>query len=376
MTAILIGKDESAFTAGFVGPTRSDEQFPQSVLADIGRWQNLLQRSERHLNAVLNNTRMAVFVMDELHHCTYMNAAAERLTGYSLLETQGRSLHGVIHHTRPDGSPFPQSECPIDSAFPSNNQMEGEEVFVHKDGSFYPVAYTASPIRNETDESVGTIIEVRDIRAKKARSIQLNLLVDEVNHRVKNTMATVQAIVRRVLKDNDVPKNTRDAVMARLMSLSRSHDLLSSVMWREATVADVVASALEPFMDEAGSRFTISGPNAKSGPKFVLVMGMALHELATNAIKHGALSGTHGHVNLVWDVSSDGHFSMLWEEVGGPPVTESTRKGFGSRLLLEGIRHELGATAQLAYLPTGLRYEVHFILPKTSPQTSEGLPAR
>jgi PAS domain S-box-containing protein len=104
--------------------------------------------------------------MDDRQHCVYMNPAAEALTGYDLVEVLGRPLHDVVHHTRPDGSHYPLAECPIDRAFPENNREQGEEVFVHKDGSFYPVAYTASPIREE-GVIVGTIIEVRDIRAEK-----------------------------------------------------------------------------------------------------------------------------------------------------------------------------------------------------------------
>lgn len=111
-----------------------------------------LRETERRLNAVLDNATVAIFLMDENQQCAYMNRAAEKLTGYTIEETKGRPLHDVIHHTRPDGTPFPVEECPIDRAFPEHNQMQGEEVFVHKDGSFYPVAYTASPIQDEGGE--------------------------------------------------------------------------------------------------------------------------------------------------------------------------------------------------------------------------------
>ncbi|NJO81170.1 MAG: PAS domain S-box protein [Cyanobacteria bacterium RM1_2_2] len=121
---------------------------------------------KRLLEVVCNNATLALFIMDEHQQCVYMNAAAETLTGYRLSETKGRALHDVVHHTRPDGRPYPLCECPIDQAFPQNNREQGEEVFVHKDGHFYPVAYTASPIR-EGDRITGTIIEVRDITHEK-----------------------------------------------------------------------------------------------------------------------------------------------------------------------------------------------------------------
>jgi PAS domain S-box-containing protein len=122
-----------------------------------------LQSVTNRLNTVLGNTSMAVFLMDVGQRCVYMNDAAERLTGYSFAEMDGRILHDKIHHTRPDGQPYPLHECAIDRALPEDNQMQGEEVFVHKDGSFYPVSYSASPIRDHSGVAIGTVIEARNI---------------------------------------------------------------------------------------------------------------------------------------------------------------------------------------------------------------------
>jgi PAS domain S-box-containing protein len=124
------------------------------------------QDYRRQLEAVCNNSKSAFFIMDEHQQCVYMNPAAEELTGFTLAEVKGRALHDLIHHTRPDGSPYPLEECPIDQAFPQNMQEQGEETFVHKNGSFYSVEYTASPI-HEGEVPVGTIIEVRDITTRK-----------------------------------------------------------------------------------------------------------------------------------------------------------------------------------------------------------------
>ncbi|HWM69514.1 MAG TPA: GAF domain-containing protein, partial [Steroidobacteraceae bacterium] len=126
-----------------------------------------LSASERRLKAVLDNATVAVFLMDPDRSCLYMNAAAESLTGYQLAQAQGKRLHELIHHTRPDGSPYPVEECPIDRSIPETDGQQGEEVFVHADGRFYPVAFTASPIRDEQGHISGTIIEVRDIRVEK-----------------------------------------------------------------------------------------------------------------------------------------------------------------------------------------------------------------
>jgi PAS domain S-box-containing protein len=138
-----------------------DEAYPLSQMEMLNA-----DYYKRYLEVVCNNATLAIFIMDEHQHCVYMNPAAEKLTGFSLDEVQGQALHDIIHHTRPDGSYYPLAECPIDRAFPQNNQEQGEEVFVRKDGSFYPVAYTASPIR-EGSGIVGTIVEVRDITQEK-----------------------------------------------------------------------------------------------------------------------------------------------------------------------------------------------------------------
>jgi PAS domain S-box-containing protein len=132
-----------------------------------------LKDTSNRLDTILSNTSMAVFMMNDRQECVYMNDAAEQLTGYGFAETQGRALHDVIHHSYPDGRPFPIEECAIDRALPTRAQTQGEEIFVHKDGSFYPVFYSASPILDGSGTAIGTLIEARNIReeieARQAR---------------------------------------------------------------------------------------------------------------------------------------------------------------------------------------------------------------
>lgn len=132
-----------------------------------------LRKATRQLNAILANTRQAVFLMDENQRCIYANPAAEQLTGYTLAQLSAGPLHDIVHHCRPDGSPYPLDECPIDRAFPQRVQTSGEEVFVAPDGSFYPVAFTASPIPDDQGRPVGTVIEARSIAAEKASQAAL-----------------------------------------------------------------------------------------------------------------------------------------------------------------------------------------------------------
>ncbi len=129
-----------------------------------------LDESGRRLEAVLDNASVAIFLMDHRQHCIYLNRAAEMMTGFTLDEILERDepLHDIIHYKYPDGRPFPLSECAIDRAFPERHRETGEEMFVHKDGHFYPVAFTASPIQDDSSQTIGTIIEARDITVDRA----------------------------------------------------------------------------------------------------------------------------------------------------------------------------------------------------------------
>ncbi len=141
-------------------------QEKMSQLTPLEKLSDSPTHAQSLFEAVCNNATLGLFIMNEHQHCSYMNPAAEELTGFSLAEVQGAPLHDFIHHTHPDGSHYPLSECPIDRAFPENNQEQGEAIFIHKDGSFYPVAFTASPIQ-EQGKPVGTIIEVRATATEK-----------------------------------------------------------------------------------------------------------------------------------------------------------------------------------------------------------------
>lgn len=148
-----------------------------------------LRVASERLNAILSNTTMAVLMMDERQHCVFANKAAEDLTGYTLEEMQGRTLHDVVHHKYPDGRAFPIEECPIDRAFPENSQTQGEEVFVHKDGTFYPVGFTASPMKDENDRTVGTVIEVKNIAQELEARAALEAFNDTLKSRVNKVLA-------------------------------------------------------------------------------------------------------------------------------------------------------------------------------------------
>jgi len=315
-----------------------------------------LIETQRRLNAVLNNASVSIILMDDRQQCVYMNAAAEKMTGYSLAEAQGRPLHDVVHHTRPDGSHYPLDECPIDRAFPEDNQMQGEEVFVHKDGSFYPVAFTASPIRDAEANTIGTIVEVREISAEKKAQEHQRILINELNHRVKNTLATVQSLAAqsfRGISTEDQP--SIKAFEERLFALARAHDVLTRENWEKAELGEIIEEVLDPYR-RLGSRFEINGSAIGLPPGTALALAMAVHELATNAAKYGALSGPAGKIAISWRITPGDppHLALRWQERDGPAVAPPSRKGFGTRLIERMLANELSGEVVLAFEPTGV----------------------
>ncbi|TXN22260.1 PAS domain S-box protein [Methylobacterium sp. WL9] len=329
-------------------------------LASLRRSGQLFE-TERRLNAVLNNASVSIFLMDDRQHCVYMNRAAEKLTGFTLDEVLARDcpLHDVVHHTYPDGRPFPLQDCAIDRAFPENNQERGEEVFVHKSGHFYPVGFTASPIRDDTAKIIGTIIEVRDISEEKAAAERQRLLINELNHRVKNTLATVQSIAAQTFRGK-TDAAVRRVFDERMLALSDAHNVLVADNWESASLWSVVERALAPHASAEvdSDRFKLSGPDSRLHPKIAVTLSMALHELMTNASKYGALSVPEGRVAVAWSVrhedAGSGRLELHWQERGGPVVVAPVRTGFGSRLIERQLPMEFDGSAEIVYEPAGV----------------------
>jgi PAS domain S-box-containing protein len=218
-----------------------------------------LREQLRVNRAITDNAAVALFIMDENQKCVFMNPAAERLTGYTVSEVQGRSLHDVLHHTRPDGSHYPAHECPIGHAFPKQAQAKGEEIFVHKNGSFYPIAYTASPIRHEeTGAPVGTIVEVRDISVERAAQAELRRNQAELERLVEErTAELVRASDERRLAEEAARQAEKLAALGQLTG-GVAHDfnnilqvvtsgaaLLKRASMPEAKRAEILDSMIE-----------------------------------------------------------------------------------------------------------------------------------
>jgi PAS domain S-box-containing protein len=201
--------------------------------------------------------------------------------------------------------------------------------------------FVYQPIVNAAGEAWGVFVEGSDVTARVRAEHQQKLLLDELNHRVKNTLATVQSIAAQTLRNTPDPAAFKAAFEARLMALSATHDLLTARNWRSAGLGDVLRAELGPY---GGHRATLDGPDVDLSPAEALALGLIFHELATNAAKYGALSTAGGGLEIRWS-ETDGdrrRLDLQWREHGGPAVCAPTRRGFGSRL----IERSLGALGE------------------------------
>ena len=185
--------------------------------------------------------------------------------------------------------------------------------------------------------------------------------VHELNHRVKNTLATVQAFTSQTLRTASSLNEARESITARLIALAQAHDVLTAENWEGADLAQIIADALRLHGGD-GQRCRWQGNAVRVAPRIALALSMMLHELATNAIKYGALSNPTGTVLVTWKIEDLSdipakpqlRLALRWEERGGPPVTPPTRKGFGSRMIERSLASELGGEVRVSYEPEGV----------------------
>ena len=303
-----------------------------------------------------DTTRMAMVFMDARepdNPIIFANDSFLALTGYGREEVLGQSFNFIM--ARADDA---QAVAQIEAEF--EGYSDGTEIlYRRKDASEFCAALFISPVEDEDGNVVQFFASLVDLSKHKAEQAHSKMLIDELNHRVKNTLSAVQSIVRQALQTASDPKVIRESIESRLFALSRSHDLLTRENWESAELLDVVNDALEPFLTAAGraKRLVITGKNVRFPPKEALALGIAFNELGTNAVKYGAFANETGSIHVSWtiDPRPDGRRLLLrWQEKDGPPVTSPSRKGFGSRVLERGLAHELAGTVQLDYRSDGV----------------------
>ena len=276
----------------------------------------------------------------------FMNRAAEGPRA-----ERGRIVGRVLWEAVPEllGTP---NEALLRKAMAERIAVQAELPAVLRPGRIF--ALRMFPVRFGLGFSFHDVTEIRQAEARQ------RLLINELNHRVKNTLATIQSIANQTFRDDLGQAAARGIFVDRLLALSAAHNVLTRENWGGADLVEIAAEAVRPFDGAARSRIHVHGPDARLAPQVAVGLSMALHELATNAIKHGALSEPGGKVSLAWRLGGDrSSVCLRWRERGGPPVRPPSRRGFGARLLTQGLAVELGRAAELDYRPEGVVCTLH-----------------
>jgi PAS domain S-box-containing protein len=285
------------------------------------------------------------------------NGGAQRLFGYPPEEAIGQSFTLIVpgDASEEHGAIFPRALA--------GEAIDVETVRLAKGGKPVNVAMTASQMRAPDGTVLGVAAVVRDITQRKRTERELHetrdrqrLLINELNHRVKNSLAIVQAIAQQSFKGANSSPEARAAFEGRLAALSAAHDLLTRENWETASISKVIEDAVAPYRGQK-ERFAIDGPDLRLPPKTAVSFALALHELATNAVKYGALSINEGRVEIRWKIEREvgvEQLRLVWREIGGPPVKAPEKRGFGTRLIERSLAAEFEGKVTIDFPPEGV----------------------
>lgn len=296
--------------------------------------------TESGLNTILDGIGDGFYAVDRDWRIILFNAEAERHFRRPAGEVRGRKLWDLFPTARDTslGRLFTQ-------AMESRETVRSETESVIFGGRW--LSYRLFPLGD------GMGIVFRDMTDRKRAEEQRDLLIKELEHRVKNTLTTVQSIASQSFRAAGIGPEALRAFDARLIALGNVHGVLTKQSWDAAGLHDVVWAALRPHTAPDRDRFSVEGPNVQVGPKCAVAFSMAVHELATNAIKYGALSAEAGHVDIAWSAVDD-RFQWQWRERGGPAVAVPERTGFGSRMIERALALQLSGKVAIDYRSTGV----------------------
>jgi len=331
--------------------------------AERARAEEALRESEGRLRATQDNAGVGIVEIDDRGRYARVNGTYTRLSGWTAADLAGRAYWDLIEDdgdrrdARRDHGRLVRGEV---------DRLAAQREYTGGDGRRWWAEITATAIRGAPDAAhpggrfLYAVRTVQDVTERKRAEERRALLVNELNHRVKNTLAVVQSLALQTARGAaDLPAFSA-AFQARLVALARAHDLLTRESWEGAPLAEVARAALAPnIAGAAAARVDLDAcaSGALLEPQQALALALALHELATNALKHGALSVPGGRVSLACRPDpGDGAHVVEWLERGGPPIPRPpARKGFGLRLLQRGLRAQAGVAADLRFEPAGVR---------------------
>jgi len=302
------------------------------------------------LAAIVSSSNDAILSKTLDGTITSWNASTERLFGYTASEMIGASIRKLIPDDRQ------HEEDMILRRIASGERIENyETVRRRKDGACVDVSVTVSPVRDAEGRIVGASKIARDITERKEAERRIQVLMAEINHRTKNLLSLVSAVAHQT-----AARHTDDFLETfdhRLRALSANQDLLVENDWRGVDLGELARRQFAPFADAAGAQVRLTGPHLLLSSNAAQQIGMALHELVTNAVKHGALSTESGRIELEWTVGRGG-FELVWTERGGPPATRPGQTGFGSKFLTALVAASVDGEAELLFPKEGAHWRL------------------
>jgi len=297
-------------------------------------------RTEAGLAAILDGIGEGFYAVDRDWHVILFNGEAAKHFRCAPADVLGRVLWEAFPGSRETG--LGQQFLKV---MASRETIRSETESVILGGRF--LSYRLFPL----GDGIGVVF--RDITDRRSAEEQRDLLMKELEHRVKNTLSIVQSIAAQTFRNSGIDMSVQRAFEARLVTLSNVHGVLTRRNWHSADLHDVVSSALRPHDTLDRGRFTVDGPALRLGPKSAVALSMAVHELCTNATKYGALSLESGQIDVSWS-DADGRFRWQWRERGGPPLEKPVRTGFGSRMIERALAMQLSGVVTIDYQPAGL----------------------
>jgi PAS domain S-box-containing protein len=319
-----------------------------------------LEESEARYRALYDDNPSMYFTVDELGTVLSVNEFGARQLGYTPAELVGRSVLQVIHEEDRDAARRHLARCVEHPETVATTELRK----VHRDGSIMWVREVARAVRESAVQRTVLLIVCEEITERKRAEEQQSLLVAELDHRVKNVLATVAVVARRTGERSGSTSDFIEALNRRLQSMAEAHSLLSRNHWRGASLADLVNKALAPYAT-AGNTI-VEGPHVRLTAAATQAMAMVLHELTTNAAKYGALSTPQGRVSVRWDRASNvgvaTRIKLVWHEEAGLAVSTPTQLGYGTSVIRDLIPYELGGLVDLDFTAEGVRCTIEIAI--------------
>ena len=325
------------------------------ALEEARQVERSLRESQQRLAATYEHAGIGIAEVDADGRLLRINEAYCAITGYEREELLGRIFQTLTH---------PEDRAKEQELY--TRQIEGkldryslEKRYIGKGGNERWVAISSSAVRAADGTFLYAVRILRDISARMQAQERQQMLMGELNHRIKNILATVQSLAYQTIRKTTDPTAFYEKFQGRLMALSKAHSLLTRSQWTGASLRDIIEEQALPFREDKGQRILLTGGAVELSPEQAVVLGMVFHELLTNAVKHGSLSGMTGRVRIDWKIRKDLHpgqtwLSLQWRESDGPIIHAPEHQGFGSVFIARSVRDQLNGSARMDYKPSGL----------------------